>query len=100
MVFGERLERAQPASKAMSTIYADRTYKNHNPTWHTEDSEWKAQQILKMLARHDLSLKTVCEVGCGAGEVLRQLSSALDADVTYCGYDISQDAYGCYNRLS
>ena len=71
----------------------DGTYLGHNPTWHTEDSAWKAKQILKLLADNRLSPKTVCEVGCGAGEILVQLKRNLADDCRFCGYDISPQAH-------
>ncbi|WP_276497191.1 class I SAM-dependent methyltransferase [Pontibacter litorisediminis] len=71
----------------------DGDYLKKNPTWHVEDSPWKAKQILKMLARNPaVKPKSVAEIGCGAGEILNQLHSSLPADVTFTGYDISGDA--------
>jgi SAM-dependent methyltransferase len=72
-------------------IYSDGSYLNSNPTWHVEDSPWKAQQVLRMLQQHDIRPRTVAEVGCGAGEILRQLSLNLPA-ATFSGYDISAEA--------
>jgi len=62
------------------------------PQWHTEDSSWKAKGVLQMLARNHLSPKTVAEVGCGAGEVLRQLQSHMAPECLLLGYDISPQA--------
>lgn len=67
-------------------------YLQNNPTWHTEDSPWKAKHILKMLGRNPIDVKSVVEVGCGAGEILNQLYSAMPGDVNFTGYDISGDA--------
>ena len=72
--------------------YIDNSYRRQNPRWHAEDSPWKAEQILAMLAKHRLEPKTVCDVGCGAGVVLSCLEEALGGDVRYSGYDISPDA--------
>lgn len=80
-------------------IYLDGAYLENNPLYHVEDSPWKAQQILKMLQRHSLQPGTVCEVGCGAGEVLRQLQLHLPATTTCSGYEISPQAYAlCRQR--
>jgi cyclopropane fatty-acyl-phospholipid synthase-like methyltransferase len=73
-------------------IYTDSTYLSHNPTWHVEDSAWKAEQIVQMLSSNGLHPHTVCEVGCGAGEILSQLHTRLPPDVTFHGYDISPQA--------
>lgn len=58
-------------------IYTDGTYFEKNPTWHIEDSAWKANQIQKILSQNKIKPKSICEIGCGAGEILKQLSYAL-----------------------
>lgn len=77
----------------MNNIYNDGTYLENNPSWHAQDSPWKAKQIIQMLNHHKLDLATICEVGCGAGEILNQLSNKMDADIKYYGYDISPQAF-------
>jgi ubiquinone/menaquinone biosynthesis C-methylase UbiE len=63
-------------------------------TWpaFVEESAWKAGQVMRMLASHQLSPKSVCEVGCGAGEILRCLQERLPADCEFAGYDVSPQA--------
>ncbi len=73
------------------SIYSDGSYLKSNPGWHVEDSPWKAQQVLRMLQLHNINPCTVAEVGCGAGEILRQLSLRLPA-ATFSGFDISTNA--------
>jgi len=76
------------------SIYTDGTYLKRHPTWHSEDAAWKADQIMKMLARHErCQVRTICEVGCGAGQVLVELQSKLPAQTTLFGYEISPDAF-------
>lgn len=75
-----------------ATIYLDGHYLARNRTYHVEDSAWKAHQIQEMIRRNHIEPQTVCEVGCGAGEVLRQLQMALPASVQLDGYDVSPDA--------
>jgi len=75
-------------------IYLDGEYARHNPTFAIEDSPWKARQVLKAITRNKLTPSVVCEVGCGAGEILRQLQLAMPPHVTFVGYDISPDAIG------
>ena len=65
--------------------------KNH-PTWHIEDSPWKAKQIIKILKQNSINPKSIAEVGCGAGEILNQLYQSMSNDVIFTGYDISNDA--------
>lgn len=72
--------------------YTSNEYINNNPTWHLEDSPWKAEQILKIIKRNNLSPKTVAEIGCGAGEILHQLYTKMDKDVSFFGYEITQVA--------
>ncbi len=72
--------------------YLSGEYLTHNPTWHAEDSAWKGAQILKLLRRHQLSLHTVAEIGCGAGDILCYLQRQLQEEVDFFGYDISPQA--------
>jgi len=67
-------------------------YLNKNPTWHAEDSPFKAKWILTILRKNNISPNTVVEVGCGAGEILHQLYKKLPDDVEFKGYDIAIDA--------
>jgi SAM-dependent methyltransferase len=76
----------------MTNIYEDGTYLERNPTWHEEDSPWKANQIRKMIDRNALHPSSICEVGCGVGEVLNQLSNRYSS-VTFTGYEISPQAF-------
>jgi SAM-dependent methyltransferase len=76
----------------MSEIYRDGSYIGTNPTWHVEDSAWKAGQIVRMIERHGLKPRSIAEVGCGAGEILFQLARNLGAEVRCEGFDISPDA--------
>ena len=77
----------------MDTIYTDGTYLRNNPEWHADDSAWKARHIAGLLARNGIAPKSVCEIGCGAGEILRSLAHELAADTQFFGYEISPNAY-------
>jgi hypothetical protein len=76
-----------------TSVYTDGRYLAHNPTWHVEDSPWKARQIIEMISRNRLAPRSVCEVGCGAGEILSQLKRSLPDDCRFWGYDISPQAH-------
>ncbi len=78
---------------SQSEMYTSGEYIKKHPTWHSEDSQWKAEQILKMVNDHTLMPHTICEVGCGAGEILRQLQANMAADCTFVGYEISPQAF-------
>jgi len=73
-------------------IYKDGAYLKKHPTWHVEESPFKAKYIIEMLRRNNLAPKTICEAGCGVGEVLRQLQLQMDRDREFWGYDISAQA--------
>ena len=75
------------------SIYQTGEYVERNPTYHVEDSGWKAGQIVKLIEKHELRPLSICEVGCGAGEVLRQLQLSLPAQTEFLGYEISPHAF-------
>jgi len=72
----------------------DSNYLHANPTWHVEDSAWKATQVLKLMERNKLQPASVVEIGCGAGEILNQLHERLPGrSIEFSGYEISPDAF-------
>jgi len=73
-------------------IYTDGRYLDKNPLWHSDESPFKVNQILRMLQKHHLRPATICEVGCGAGEVLRLLQEKMCNACRFWGYDISPQA--------
>ena len=77
----------------MTEIYENGTYLDSNPSWHEEDSLWKSIKIRKIIERNSLSPRVICEVGCGAGEILNQLSLQFDGNVKFFGYEISPQAF-------
>lgn len=74
-------------------LYTSGEYLERNPDWHVEESPWKAKQVLRMLGQNHLEPRSVCEVGCGAGEILKQLQDNLNEDAEFWGYDISPQAF-------
>ena len=73
----------------MESIYTDETYLNDNPTWHDEDSPWKARQIASMINENKLQPASVAEIGCGGGGVLANLLPLLPDSVQFKGFDIA-----------
>ncbi len=73
------------------SIYTNSEYLSKNKSWHVEDSPWKARQIYRLITNNNLQNDslTMCEVGCGAGEILVHLSNQLEPDCRFIGYDIS-----------
>jgi hypothetical protein len=81
------------------TVYEDGTYLDNNPTWHEEDSPWKAKKIEKILRKNNVDPSTICEVGCGAGEILNCLANDYGVNVIFSGYEISlQDFEICKKK--
>lgn len=75
-------------------IYNNGDYLSKNESWHSEKSPWKADQIEKILSKNMIKFETVCEAGCGAGEILKELSLKPGFETAkFFGYEVSQDAY-------
>ena len=80
----------------MKDIYNNGEFLKNNPSWGIEDSPWKAKQIMKLIKANNInlaSIKSICEVGCGAGEILNQLSQQMPANISFYGYEISRHAF-------
>ena len=73
-------------------VYVDGEYLKNNPRWHVDESSFKVKHILRMIEKHGLQPKTICDVGCGAGEVLKLLHEKMDDACRFWGYDISPQA--------
>lgn len=84
----------------MDGIYSDGAYLTKNPSWHVEDSPWKARQIERILRKNTVTPRTLAEVGCGAGEILVQLQRVFP-ETDYSGFEISPQAFSlCRERES
>ena len=76
----------------MSNIYIDGTYATLNPTWHEEDSFFKAKYIAAILTKNGIAFDTVAEIGCGSGAVLKNLSRLVNRpSVSWKGFDIARE---------
>lgn len=78
----------------MENRYTDGAYLKANPGWHGEDSAWKLSHVRRALAQAEIdgnTLKTVCDAGCGAGEVVK-LWAHERPDIQFIGEDISPQA--------
>ncbi|SRR5258707_11267814 len=76
----------------ITELYASPDYLKNNPDWHVGASPWKASVMLQAIKRNDLHPRSVCEIGCGAGEILRILQANLDQGCDFRGYDIASAA--------
>lgn len=74
-------------------FYTEGGYLSNHPSWHTEDAAWKASHILRMIRKNGLQPSSVCEIGCGAGEILNVLLAELPDTVRFTGYEISPQAF-------
>jgi SAM-dependent methyltransferase len=72
-------------------MYTSGAYAQNNPTWHSEDSPWKADHISRMLTLNNVQPATVVEVGCGRGLVLSELSKRFP-ETKFEGFDVSPQA--------
>ncbi len=75
----------------LESIYYDGTYLEENPDWDRKDAPWKALQVVSILSDNKVKPNTICEVGCGSGDVLVHLKRVLPS-VKLTGYDISPQA--------
>ena len=83
----------------MNSIYNTGDYLNNNPSWHSEDSPWKAEQIFKIIQKNFLNPAHICEIGCGSGEILINLNEKIH-DANFTGYEISPQAFAICSRKS
>jgi cyclopropane fatty-acyl-phospholipid synthase-like methyltransferase len=89
----------QDMAIAAEKFYTSNEYLKNNPTWHIEDSVWKAKQRLKIMKNNNLHPNSICEIGCGAGEILHQLFSQMNNNISFVGYEISPEAFNlCSQR--
>ena len=72
----------------IETRYLEGTYLSHNHNWDREDATWKANLVTKILKDHHIQPNSICEVGCGAGDILRCLRASFPLTRLF-GYDIS-----------
>jgi len=85
----------QPRDPGVAQCYTDGSYLDRTcGTWHVEDAAFKTRQILKMLDAHpEISIRSVCDIGAGAGGVLHELQRALPSEVALVGYEVSPQAH-------
>jgi hypothetical protein len=72
-------------------IYQDGRYAAINTDYHVSDSAWKADHVRRVLQDAGIAPRTMGEIGCGAGEVLRCLAASFPAALLE-GWDVSQHA--------
>ncbi len=83
----------------LESRYYDGSYLADNPDWDRTDAPWKAQLVGAILADHQVAPATMCEVGCGTGDVLRHLAKSFP-NARMTGYDISPQVVSFWNEHS
>jgi len=68
--------------------YLDGSYFARNPEWDRQDCIWKASLVKSILDESGIEIKSICEVGCGSGDILAQLRDYYP-EYELTGYDIS-----------
>ena len=76
----------------VETRYVDGDYLKNNPDWHATDSRFKAAWIAAILKRNGVVPRTIAEIGCGAGEILVELSHRYP-EAKLSGFDVSPQAF-------
>ena len=77
--------------------YLDGTYLNINKSWDREDAEWKARLVVRILRSHSIEVNSICEVGCGSGDVLRHLRGMFPR-AELKGFDVSPQLLPFWNE--
>lgn len=85
----ERPDQVDSPQDVAGSIYESGEYLERNPTFHTEDSAWKAQKIYRLIEKTGLRPGRIADIGCGAGGVLAELQRHLPPETVLHGYDIS-----------
>lgn len=73
----------------MKNIYTSGKYLKNNPDWHAHDAPWKACNIAKVILKNNLAHEKIDDVGCGSGQILKELERMLPKAKKFRGFDIS-----------
>ena len=81
----------------MKNIYESGKYIKLNPNYHVEDSKFKANNFIKILKKNKISndeIKTIVDLGCGSGDIIKFLKKKkfFNTNTKFYGFDINQDA--------
>ena len=72
-------------------FYVNGSFEEHNPSWDSADSEWKAKLVTDAIRWNNLVPASIVEIGCGAGAILSSLRRHFPH--TYLsGFDIAPGA--------
>ena len=79
--------------------YRDGSYLESNKNWDRDDAKWKANLVDDILRANSIKFNSICEIGCGSGDVLRHLK-VIFPDVKLKGFDISPQLIPFWNETS
>ena len=84
-------------------LYTSKDYSLKNPSYHIEDSLFKSKNFIKLLKINKFNfneIKNVIDVGCGAGEILKELkkSNYFNVNTKFSGYDINKEIIKYANK--
>lgn len=78
-------------------LFYEKNYLENNPSWHSEDSHFKSNIIQKIIKNNKIKFKNFCEVGCGVGKIIENISFNYKKK-SFFGYEISKTAYKMCNK--
>ena len=85
--------------KDVESMYMDGTYLQENPEWDRNDASWKAGCVSAILSDNHVYPQSICDVGCGSGDVLANLRESFPG-AALTGFDISPQASQFWSRHS
>lgn len=73
--------------------YTSGEYLAETTDWHEGRAEWKAEQVARMLAKHQIEPRSICDIGCGTGGVLDSLGSIMSTEPALTGYEVASQPF-------
>jgi hypothetical protein len=76
----------------MDDVYRSGRHTEKNPDWAIWDSAYKATRIVRLLKKHEIAPRSLCDVGCGSGLVLAEVAASFPKADPVVGYEIRPEA--------
>ncbi|MEZ6062244.1 MAG: class I SAM-dependent methyltransferase [Planctomycetaceae bacterium] len=81
----------EAARQNITTLYTEGSYLEQHPEWHAERSPWKAGHVVRGIREAGLTPATLCDIGCGTGLALAEVTRGLNGIRRAVGFDPSPD---------